>query len=68
MNDCDEICESESSLESINRKPSIMEKLQQKRQKCMTELKEIENTLALFEKHPEFEQCLTQLSRIGIYR
>jgi hypothetical protein len=66
MMDENEVCC--ESKEVITRKPSIMEKLQQKKEKCQAELKEIENTITLFEKHPEFEQCLTQLSRIGIYR
>jgi hypothetical protein len=66
MTEENEVCCESKDL--VSRKPSIMEKLQQKRDKCKQELVEIENTITLFEKHPEFEQCLTQLSRIGIYR
>jgi hypothetical protein len=58
----------------INKSPdrlqqsSVMEQLRQRREKTVQELAEIESTISLFEKHPEFERCLTQLARVGIYR
>jgi hypothetical protein len=45
---------------------SVMDQLRQRREKAVQELAEIESTISLFEKHPEFEQCLTQLARVGI--
>ena len=46
----------------------VMEQLCQKRDRLVEQIAEVEATIAMFEKHPEFEQCLTQLSRCGIYR
>jgi hypothetical protein len=46
----------------------VMEQLRHRRYKAVAELQEIDATIAMFEKHPEFEQCLSQLSRVGIYR
>ncbi len=46
----------------------VMEQLVNKRDRLHEQIAEVEDTIAMFEKHPEFEQCLTQLSRCGIYR
>ena len=46
----------------------VMEQLCQKRDRLNEQVADVEATIAMFEKHPEFEQCLTQLSRCGIYR
>ena len=46
----------------------VMEQLNMKRERLVKEMEEVAATIAMFEKHPEFEQCLTQLSRVGIYR
>ncbi len=46
----------------------VMEQLVNKRDRLNEQVAEVEATIAMFQKHPEFEQCLTQLSRCGIYR
>lgn len=50
------------------RKAGVMDQLQNRKNKAIQELEEIEKAIALFKQHPEFEQALTQLSRVGIYR
>lgn len=50
------------------RPASVMEQLRHRRDKAIAEVKQFEETIALFEAHPEFEQCLSQLARCGIYR
>jgi len=57
-------CEKEVEV----RQASVMEQLRIKRDRAIKQVKEIEEAIALFEAHPEFEQCLTQLARVGIYR
>lgn len=47
---------------------SISEELQHRRNKLIQELAEVDAAIVAFQKNPEIEQCLTQLSRIGIYR
>ena len=54
--------------EKTPRSLGVMEQLQHRRDKAVLELQEIDAAIAMFEKHPEFEQCLTQLARCGIYR
>jgi hypothetical protein len=50
------------------RRMTILEELQHRRQKCVQELSEVDAAIEIFNKHPEVEQCLTQLARCGIYR
>jgi hypothetical protein len=50
------------------RRLSIAEELQVRRGKLVEELAEVDKSIELFAAHPEFEQCLTQLARVGIYR
>lgn len=47
---------------------TIAEDLQVQRDRKVKELEEIDAAIALFKKHPEVEQCLTQLAKCGIYR
>ena len=49
-------------------RPSIAEDLQIRRDRKAAELAEIDAAIDLFKQHPEVEQCITSLSRIGIYR
>jgi hypothetical protein len=46
----------------------VLEQLQVKRGHLLQKIAEVDKTIEVFTKHPEFEQCLTQLSRVGIYR
>ena len=46
----------------------VLEHLKAKKLKLEEQINEIDTTISMFEKHPEVEACLTQLSRIGIYR
>ena len=50
------------------RRLSIAEELQVKRDNLVKQLAEVDKSIELFTAHPEFEQCLTQLARTGIYR
>jgi len=50
------------------RPATVLEQLQNKRDKAVKQLAEIDAAIELFKLHPEVEQCLTQLSRCGIYR
>jgi hypothetical protein len=47
---------------------SIIERLIVKRDALQKQLEEINETIETMEKYPEFEKCLSQLSRAGIYR
>lgn len=49
-------------------KLTLAQELQRKRDKVTKQLAEIDTTIYLFAKHPEVEQCLTQLAKCGIYR
>jgi hypothetical protein len=66
----DEIIEGPTCEKAVSeiRETSIMNKLLRKREKAVAELTELDATIKLFKQHPEFEQCLTQLARCGIYR
>jgi hypothetical protein len=57
------MCEAKS-LRSLG----VMEQLNIRKEKTMQELDEINKTIEMFSAHPEFEQCLSQLARVGIYR
>jgi len=46
----------------------VMEQLIVKKERLAQQVAEVDATIEMFEKHPEFEQCLTQLARVGIYR
>jgi len=46
----------------------VMEQLIVKKERLAEQMAEVDSTIVMFEKHPEFEQCLTQLARVGIYR
>ena len=50
------------------REISVMEKLEQRRNKAVQELEEVDKAIAIFKKHPEVESALTALARVGIYR
>lgn len=54
--------------ESPVERPSIMQDLVMKKARLEKEIAEVDFTIELFTKHPEMEQCLTQLSKVGIYR
>jgi hypothetical protein len=53
---------------SVTTKKSILEQLIENRDALQKQLEEINETIKTMEKYPEFEKCLTQLSRAGIYR
>lgn len=57
-----ECCKSEA------RRLTSAEDLRHRRDRKIAELAEIDAAIALFEKYPEVEQCLTQLAKCGIYR
>jgi hypothetical protein len=50
------------------RPATVLEQLHGKRERAVQQLAEIDAAIELFNKHPEVEQCLTQLARCGIYR
>ncbi|MDD5394901.1 MAG: hypothetical protein PHE17_17935 [Thiothrix sp.] len=58
-----QMCETKSL-----RNLGVMEQLNIRKEKATQELDEINKTIEMFSAHPEFEQCLSQLARVGIYR
>lgn len=58
----------EEATVACDRQLGVMEKLKYKKQRLTEELTEVEATIKMFEDLPGVEQCLTQLSKLGIYR
>jgi len=46
----------------------VMEQLVQKKENLAKQMAEVDATIEMFEKNPGVEECLSQLSRVGIYR
>lgn len=50
------------------RQMSVMEQLEQRKAKAVEGLEQIEKAIEVFKEHPEVENALTALARVGIYR
>ena len=58
----------EEAKVACERPLGVMEQLKYKKQRLTEELAEVDATIKMFEEQPGVEQCLTQLSKLGIYR
>lgn len=54
--------------ECTPRQMTVMEQLEDRRERAVKQLEEVDSAIAVFKEHPEVEKALTALARVGIYR